>query len=164
MRLRRALLRLPIPAEGTGPPPGETPHAPAVADVALAGEIAGNSLRAIATAARTSHPMLIHHSGSRQDLHIEALPGRPDATWSSVPAEHRRQPRRIRDRLQPLARPASRDPGQARRAPRPWTGAHTPHASLVRKQHDASGAHTRSSRVVVHNVVICVRMVARSAA
>ena len=78
-RLRRALLRLPIPGRRNGPPPGEAPHSPAVADVAVADEIADKSLRATATAARMSHRMLIHYFGFRQGLHIEAL-GRPDAT------------------------------------------------------------------------------------
>jgi hypothetical protein len=40
-----------------------------VADVAPAGGIAHKGLRAIATAARTSHRMLIHHFGSREGLH-----------------------------------------------------------------------------------------------
>ena len=40
----------------------------AVVEVALAGGIADQSLRAIAEAAGTSHRMLIHHFGSREGL------------------------------------------------------------------------------------------------
>jgi AcrR family transcriptional regulator len=45
----------------------------AVVDVALAGGIADKSLRAIAAAAGTSHRMLIHHFGSREELLVEVI-------------------------------------------------------------------------------------------
>lgn len=45
----------------------------AVVDVALAGGIAGKSLRAIAEAAGTSHRMLIYHFGSREGLFVEVI-------------------------------------------------------------------------------------------
>jgi AcrR family transcriptional regulator len=44
-----------------------------VVHVALAGGIADKSLRAIAEAAGTSHRMLIHHFGSREDLLVEVI-------------------------------------------------------------------------------------------
>jgi AcrR family transcriptional regulator len=45
----------------------------AVVEVALAGGIADQSLRAIAEAAGTSHRMLIHHFGSREGLLVEVI-------------------------------------------------------------------------------------------
>jgi AcrR family transcriptional regulator len=45
----------------------------AVVDVALADGIAGKSLRTIAAAAGTSHRMLIHHFGSREELLVEVI-------------------------------------------------------------------------------------------
>lgn len=45
----------------------------AVVEVALAGGIADKSLRAIAEAAGTSHRMLIHHFGSREELLVEVI-------------------------------------------------------------------------------------------
>jgi AcrR family transcriptional regulator len=45
----------------------------AVVEVALAEGIADKSLRAIATAAGTSHRMLIHHFGSREGLLVEVI-------------------------------------------------------------------------------------------
>jgi AcrR family transcriptional regulator len=45
----------------------------AVVEVALAKGIAGQSLRAIAAAAGTSHRMLIHHFGSRERLFVEVV-------------------------------------------------------------------------------------------
>jgi AcrR family transcriptional regulator len=45
----------------------------AVVDVALADGIADKSLRAIAAAAGTSHRMLIHHFGSREELLVEVI-------------------------------------------------------------------------------------------
>lgn len=45
----------------------------AVVDVALAGGIADKSLRAIAEAAGTSHRMLIHHFGSREELLVQVI-------------------------------------------------------------------------------------------
>jgi AcrR family transcriptional regulator len=45
----------------------------AVVDAAMAGGIAGRSLREIADAAGTSHRMLIHHFGSREGLLVEVV-------------------------------------------------------------------------------------------
>jgi AcrR family transcriptional regulator len=45
----------------------------AVVEVALAEGISDRSLRAIATAAGTSHRMLIHHFGSREGLLVEVI-------------------------------------------------------------------------------------------
>src|ERR1700759_1759183 len=45
----------------------------AVVGVALADGISDKSLRAIATAAGTSHRMLIHHFGSREGLLVEVI-------------------------------------------------------------------------------------------
>jgi AcrR family transcriptional regulator len=45
----------------------------AVVDAAMAGGIAGRSLRGIAAAAGTSHRMLIHHFGSREGLLVEVV-------------------------------------------------------------------------------------------
>ena len=45
----------------------------AVVKVALAGGIADKSLRAIAEAAGTSHRMLIHHFGSREELLVQVI-------------------------------------------------------------------------------------------
>ena len=45
----------------------------AVVDVALADGIADKSLRSVATAAGTSHRMLIHHFGSREGLLVEVI-------------------------------------------------------------------------------------------
>ena len=62
----------------------------AVVDVALAGGIADKSLRAIAEAAGTSHRMLIHHFGSREDLLVEvirAVEGRQRAALSELAGE-----------------------------------------------------------------------------
>ena len=62
----------------------------AVVDVALAGGIADKSLRAIAAAAGTSHRMLIHHFGSREDLLVEvirAVEGRQRAALSELAGE-----------------------------------------------------------------------------
>ena len=56
--------------------PGRTPkekHLEAVVEVALAGGIADQSLRAIAEAAGTSHRMLIHHFGSREELLVQVI-------------------------------------------------------------------------------------------
>src|SRR6201998_3202437 len=45
----------------------------AVVEVALAGGIADKSLRSMAAAAGTSHRMLIHHFGSREELLVEVI-------------------------------------------------------------------------------------------
>lgn len=61
----------------------------AVVDVALAGGIADKSLRAIAEAAGTSHRMLIHHFGSREDLLVQvirAVEGRQRSALSELNA------------------------------------------------------------------------------
>ena len=62
----------------------------AVVDVALAGGIADQSLRAIAAAAGTSHRMLIHHFGSREGLLVEvsqAIEARQRAALAGLTAE-----------------------------------------------------------------------------
>lgn len=62
----------------------------AVAEVALSGGIADKSLRAIAAAAGTSHRMLIHHFGSREELLVEvirAVEARQRAVLSELRAE-----------------------------------------------------------------------------
>lgn len=63
----------------------------AVVEVALAGGIADQSLRAIAEAAGTSHRMLIHHFGSREGLLVEVI-REVEARQRAVLAELRAQP------------------------------------------------------------------------
>ena len=62
----------------------------AVVKVALAGGIADKSLRAIAEAAGTSHRMLIHHFGSREELLVQvirAVEARQRSALSELSAE-----------------------------------------------------------------------------
>jgi AcrR family transcriptional regulator len=71
---------------------GDTPRdklLAAVVEAALAGGIADKSLRAIAAAAGTSHRMLIHHFGSREELLgevIQVIVDRQRATFRELEA------------------------------------------------------------------------------
>jgi AcrR family transcriptional regulator len=74
----------------------------AVTNVALAGGIAGRSLRAIAEAAGTSHRMLIHHFGSREGLLIDvirAVEARQRGALSELVAESTEVPGDLADRF-----------------------------------------------------------------
>jgi AcrR family transcriptional regulator len=84
-----------------GPAPKEKLLA-AVVEVALAGGIADKSLRAIAAAAGTSHRMLIHHFGSREELLVEvirAVEARQRAALSELGSEPGEPARPLADRF-----------------------------------------------------------------
>jgi AcrR family transcriptional regulator len=74
----------------------------AVVEVALASGIADKSLRSIAAAAGTSHRMLIHHFGSREELLVEvirAVEARQRAALAELGAEPGEMSAELADRF-----------------------------------------------------------------